>query len=424
MEKGMVPSSPLRVLALLGAVHLAACAVPSKDAIMSALGKSDMKAAVDAARKDGRSAAFLARQILIKSSDDESLAEDLARLLAGSGSRMLPVCEALGTSAHPVIRATCLMKLHLHGKRGALSALEPYLDEGPGLARAAAVGAFLEEDQGKTFYERYIDDPEVEVRLRIVQHLAALEEPWAADMLLDAARHDPEAGVRAVALRALDPEQEVPLEALKLASSDENPVIAIAALEALAGDPKTDSLPWLQAFLTPPVKTGGIHYAAALLRHGKNQAAEDYLVEAGLSESPTVRQKLLGALRLYGVALKGSVVLADDKNPDVRFAWCLYARKMGHHEKERIDILRALAKRSDEIALRALVALAEEKSVPYKEIRNKVWKSLTHGDAKAKTYILSFLGRSILDPPLALEAMKDPEPAIRILAAAAYLNHP
>ncbi len=286
------------------------------------------------------------------------------------------------------------------------------------------MGAFLEEDQGKDFYEKFIDDPEVEVRRRVVLHLAVSDQPWAPELLYDAARNDPDALVRSAAVRVLDPNDARHLELLKEITEGDDPVLVLAALAALAKVPEKASLPWLETFLTPPVTSEGIHFAALLLRSGgpePNLVA--YLDEALKSPNPTTRQKALSALRLAGADMDGADALSDDKNDEVRLAWCLYERKMDRSEERRLKILRKLAKGAQGIVLRAMIALAEEKGAGYKEIRDRVWHALRKGDMKSKIYLLNFLGRSFTDMPLALEAMADENPEVRMLGASAYLKH-
>lgn len=401
-----------------------ACAVPNRDAILKALAKSDVKAAVKAAKEDSRSGRFLAGEILIRSAGEDGLTEALYRLLEGAGREMIPVFEALEDSGSTEIGAMCLMKLHLFGKRGALQKLEKYLDAGPGLAKAAAVGAFLEEDQGQGFYEKFIADPEVEVRRRVVLHLASSDEAWASGLLYDAAKNDPDAQVRSAAIRVLDPNDEQHLELLKEITQGDDPVLVLAALAALAGAPEKASLPWLETLLTPPVTTEGLHFAALLFKAGgPSPLIMAYMDEALKSDSPTVRQKALSALRLAGADLEGADALADDKNAEVQLAWCLYERKMNRLENRRLAILRSLAKGAEGIVLRAMIALAEEKGAGYGEVRGRIWHALRKGDVKSRIYLLNFLGRSFKDMPLALEAMADDDPEIRMLGAAAYLKH-
>jgi hypothetical protein len=405
-------------------VLVCSCAVPNRDAILKALAKSDMKAAVKAARDDSRSGKFLAKEIVIRSADHDGLTESLYRLLEGSGPEMMPVFESLRHHGSKEIRAMCLMKLHLFGRKGALQELEPYLDAGPGLAKAAAVGAFLEEEQSRGFYEKFIADPEVEVRRRVVSHLAASDEPWAPELLYDAARNDPDPSVRSTAVRVLDPDNERHLELLKEITQGHDPNLVLAALACLARDPEKATLPWLETFLTLPVTSEGIHFAALLLKSGGSSALlGEYLKEALGSPNPTTRQKALGALRLAGADPGGTDALADDKNDEVQLAWCLYQKKMKRSEKKRLDILRRLAKGAKGIVLRAMIALAEEQESGYDEVRARVWHVLRKGDGKSKIYLLNFLGRSFKDMPLALEAMADDEPEVRMLAASAYLKH-
>jgi hypothetical protein len=402
---------------------LCSCAVPSRSAILSALKKSDFKTAVGAAKNDGRSSRFLAQEILVRAAGEKDIRTALVSLLKGAGREVMPVLGVLKDGKDPVVKAVALMKLHSFGRGWALDALEPLLDSDEGLVKAAAVEAFLAEDQGYSFYGKFIEDPEVEVRLAVVRHLASSDYPWKQDMLYDAAKKDPEARVRALALRALDSKVERNLELLKTAALGEDPPIAMAALAALVRNPDTAGLPWLENFLAPPVTAQGIYYAAALLAAGRSKsAATDYLKEALYSESPTLRQKLLGALNMAGTHLDGIKTLAEDKSPEVLLAFCVYARKMGYVAEKRAGILTSLAERSDDVAVRALVALSEEKSVGYGKIRGRIWRAFKNGDAGCKKYLLSFVGLSMADPPLAVQAMADGDPEIRLHAAAAYLR--
>ncbi len=257
----------------------------------------------------------------------------------------------------------------------------------------------------------------------VVWHLTNSKKPWQQDMLYDAARNDPDSRVRLMALRALDSRIDRNLQLLKEAALGENPWTTLAALDSLVHNPDTDKLPWREQFITPPVTAQGIYYAAALLAAGRSrEEATKYLKEALYSESPTLRQKLLGALTLAGTRLDGIEILREDPNPEVLFSFCIYARKMGREAKERVAILENFSRRTDDLSIRALVALSEEKIVAYGQIRNRIWERFRKGKASDKKYLLSFVGLSINDPPLALEAMQDDDPEVRLHAAAAYLR--
>ena len=400
------------------------CGVPARDAILKALKKSDMQATVEKARNDSRSARFLAQEILKRGADDKATKPTLAGIIRGAGREIMPVIESLKDGKCKLMKVESLAKLHAFGKGSALDTLEEYLDSDKGLVRAAAVGAFLSMDQGEGFCKKFLLDPEPEIRLATARYLASTGFPWARDLLYDAAGKDPDPRVRETAIRGLDPKEGRDMELLKKIVEGKDTSLILAAMNALAKRPETLQLPWMQEFLTPPVSVEGIHYAAELM---KNKEAppelSGYLSEALASPSPTIRQKLIGALTLHKVALEGTDELAGDKNPEVLLAWAVYARKMDTREDKRIKILEKLAALKDAIAIRAIVALSEEKSESYDKIRKKIWGSLKKGEKKDRIYILSFTGRSIVDPPLAVEAMADDDPVVRLHAAAAYLRH-
>ena len=407
-------------------VLTAFCGVPARDAILKALKKSDLQTAVEKARNDSRSARFLAQEILKRGADDKATKPTLAGIIRGAGREIMPVIESLKDGKCKRMKVESLAKLHALGKGSALDELEEYLDSDKGLVRAAAVGAFLSMDQGESFCAKFLLDPEPEIRLATARYLASTGFPWARDLLYDAAGKDPDPRVRETAIRGLDPKEGRDMELLKniLEGKGEDTSLVLAALKALARRPETSQLPWMQELLTPPVSVEGIHYAAELMKNKKAlPQISEYLAEALASSSPTIRQKLIGALTLHNVAMKGTDELADDKSPEVLLAWAVYARKMGTLEDKRIEILEKLAARKDDIALRALVALSEEKSVSYDNIRKKIWGSIEKGEKKDRIYLLSFAGRSIIDPPLTVESMADDDPLVRLHAAAAYLRH-
>ncbi|MFH1434959.1 MAG: HEAT repeat domain-containing protein [Pseudomonadota bacterium] len=405
-------------------VLTAFCGVPARDAILNALGKSDLQTAVEKARNDSRSARFLAIEVLKSGADDKATKPALAGIIRGAGREIMPVIESLKDGKCKRLKVESLAKLHAFGKGSALDKLEEYLDSDKGLVRAAAVGAFLSMDQGEGFCKKFLLDPEPEIRLATARYLASTGFPWARDLLFDAAGKDPDPRVRETAIRGLDPKEGRDMELLKSIVEGQDTNLILAALKALAGRPETLKLPWMQEFLTPPVSVEGIHYAAELMKNKEmTPQISEYLAAALSSSSPTIRQKLIGALTLHKVALEGACELAGDKNPEVLLAWAVYARKMSTLEDKRIEVLEKLAARKDDIALRALVALSEEKSVSYDKIRKKIWGLIKKGEKKDRIYILSFTGRSIVDPPLAVEAMADDDPVVRLHAAAAYLRH-
>jgi HEAT repeat protein len=321
-----------------------------------------------------------------------------------------------------VVRAKVQSLLVRMGEKSFEEDLIEGLDSDLGLVRAAAVEALLGLDQSRAFHERYLVDSEPDVRRAIVVHLASHALPWSQDLLLDAARKDPDVGVRSAAMRALDPGSQESRDVLRKAIETDDGPLRNAAARALGTSSGSMELTWAAHLLALPVTEEGIHFASALIETDKGrERASAYLQEALHDPSPTVRLTTLVELTGARMNLDGLDELASDPSAQVRVAWCRLTRKLGTSKpKQRLQILEAVAG-DKEAGREALVALAEEKG-GYVKVRARVWWLLRDGTADEQRYVLVHAVRPFGDPSLAIWGMKAKDAEVRILAAAAWLT--
>jgi HEAT repeat protein len=401
---------------------MACCAVPNGDAIRSALDAGKEKKALELAKDDARSLDYLAGEILRRAATDEELSERALTVLGQARTRIKPLLRELASVAEdPVVRASSQSLLMRMGDRSHEGELVKALDSDLGLVRAAAVTALLTMEQKRGFHERYLLDTEPEVRMAVVGSLGSGGYPYSQELLRDAARKDPEPGIRAAALRALDPEAEENRDVLREALESDAATLRIAAVTSLGRSPASTDITWAAHLLSPPATSEGIHFAVALVgTDAAHEEARSFLSDALADPSPQVRLSTLTALTGAGMEVDGLSELASDPSHQVRVAWCRLSRKLGTSKmKKRLEILEAVADQKD-APREVLVALAEEKG-GYEGIRHKVWALLVAGPADVQRYILVHANRPFQDPALAIWGMKSQDPEIRLQAAAAWL---
>lgn len=404
------------------AVLIVCCAVPNSDAIRAALDKGKPKKALKLAKESGRSLDYLAMEILRRGAEDEKTSDAALAAIDRARTRTKPLLRDLASGAgDPVVEATAQSLLFRMGDRAHEDDLVEALDSDLGLVRAAAVEALLTMQQTRKFHEHYLLDNEPEVRRAVVDYLAATELPWSQELLLDAARKDPEMSIRTSAIRSLDPVPDESRDVLREALGSSDPALRIAAASALGTSASSLDLTWAAHLLSLPATEEGIHFAAALIRtdEGKGKAA-GYLQEALHDPSPAVRLGTLVALTGASKAVEGLDELASDPNAQVRVAWCRLTRKLGTSKaNKRLEILEAIAT-ADEAGQDSLIALAEEKG-GYDKIRSQVWWLLRDGSTEVQRYILVHAIRPFADPSLTIWGMKVKNPEVQLHAAASWL---
>jgi HEAT repeat protein len=404
------------------ALVLACCAVPNSDAIRAALEGGKPKKALKLARSDGRSLDYLATEILRRGAGDEEMSEEALAAISRARTRLKPLLREIAAGdGDPVVVAEAQSLLFKMDDRSHEDDLVEALDSDLGLVRAAAVEALLTMQQSRNFHERYILDNEPEVRSALVAHLATAGLPWSQDLLLSAARKDPEPSVRIAAIRALDPLEEQNRDVLKDALKSSDRALRIAAATCLGKEASSMELTWTAHLAALPATEEGIHFASSLLAtdKGKEKAAQ-YLQEALHDESPTIRLATLIVLTSAGSGIDGLEELASDPSAQVRVAWCRLTRKLGTSKaKKRVEILEAIAAGED-AGQDALLALAEEKG-GYEKVRSRVWWLLRDGPPDVQRYILVHAIRPFGDPSLAIWGMKAKEGEVRLHAAASWL---
>lgn len=407
---------------LVTALILASCAIPNGAAIRSALDEGDADGALDLARTDDRSLDYLAMEILRQGAGDEELGDEALAMIGLSRTRAKPLLRDLASGADdPVVRATAQSLLVRMGDRAYSDDLVDALESDLGLVRAAAVDALLGLDQSRSFHEHYILDTEPEVRRAVVLFLSSHDLPWSQDLLVDAARKDPDDGVRRAATRSLDPTVEENRDVLKQALGSNDGALRRAAARALGTSSSSMDLMWAAHLLASPATPEGLAFATTLLRTDADLAeAAGYLQEALHDPSPTMRHSVLVALTGTSTRVEGLDELAGDPSAQVRVAWCRLTRKLGTSDAgQRLEILESIVG-GEEAGRDALVALAEEKG-GYEKIRARVWWLLMQGGPDAQKYILAHAARPFDDPALAIWGMKAGDPVVRLRAAAAWL---
>jgi HEAT repeat protein len=421
---GSMTNRATRATVIAAAAGIACCAVPNAATIRSALDEGDADRALELAVADDRSLDLLAREILKHGVLDEETREDAFAAIRRTGRRADPLLEELAAIGDPLVAAPARSLLFRRGDRSYGDELVEALDSNYGLVRAAAVEAMLTMEQGRSFHEHTILDREPTARLAVVRHLASHDLPWSQDLLLDAARKDPNERVRAAAIAGLDPTEHAARDVLRETLSHSSKRIRLAAAQALGSDPASAELTWAEHLLTLPPTEEGLRFATSLLGTGEAPAAaEDYLAGTLADESPSMRLAAVNTLIAAGLEVEGVDDLADDPNPQVRVAWCRLSRKLStSRREERLSILEAVIDDPDgDPPLGAWATLAEEKN-GYALVRPRVWHLLETGTPRQQRYVLVHANRPFRDSSLAIHGMGLEPVTVRLAAAAAWLG--
>lgn len=308
-------------------------------------------------------------------SDDPDVRADAIRELSLAGVPALSTLERLSTAGGASATAA-LLALARRGHPGALRLLRGMVDDERPDVRAACTLA-LDPDADRTLLFALALEPSERVRAAATLRLGALgpSDVEARLLLEERARVDPDAGVRAAAVRALGSYASAAIASLRDRLSDPEPSVRLASIEALVRADRAGARNTIAAMLATPPAMESIEAARILASSvglpDAPPSAEDrssalaYLRQALLAPDPALRAQ--AAIALVGVPgrddlaapLEGALARETDESAAFSMARALLRRASA--ATSALERLRALATaEGGRLGLEAAVVLAEE----------------------------------------------------------------
>lgn len=397
------------------------CAAPHTGSIEKALDEGDHEKAALQAVGNAASLDALAMEILARGVADEQTRRTGLQLLSRSRSRSGDLIEDLAaTSDDPLVRTWARALVTQSGDTGYAQSLTDGLESEDGEVRRAALSGLLAIRSDRAFMEEQVLDPHPQARLAVVRKLVSMDTPWADELLLAVAATDPVDSLRAAALWGLDADDPQHREVLVEALDADTMATRVTAARILGRTDEGVQAARAAGALEEGPTIAGIHLAAAALGAGiEAQDVSAYLARALGSDDETLRTTALGALAGQRVSVPAAESLYADSSRAVRLAWCRLDRVTANAMPvKRVSILTGSL--AEEGGLDVMVGLAEEGR--YEDVRAQVWWILETGDPSRKRYVLSHASRPFHDPTLAISAMTDDDPVVRLHAAASWLT--
>jgi len=369
------------------------------------------------------------------SDDDTARAAAFVQLgLAGTAAR--DSLKRLSTPGRdPILRAQALELLARGGDGRAADELRAMLDREEWSILASAV-TVLDGDDDQTLLLAYLEHPAAEVRkvaARKLRDAAPLGAARAA--LAEAARVDPEAGVRAAAVSSLAEYGAEAFEMLRERLSDSESQVRQAAVRALVRADRPLALSVLGPLLEMAPNPAGIE-AARVLAGGGRRASDEvpeghvegetlaraYLRRALESAAPNLRSQAAVALSsLENVTDLGGVLTAAldaEEDPQVRLGIATILARDEATEAKGHQVLGEIMAGDGLPAVHAAGFLARaeiETATP------RLIALMGGGDAHVRKVAARSLARDALEPDAARGALRDDDLAVRISAAGGIL---
>lgn len=292
-------------------------------------------------------------------------------------------------------------------------------------SRAAAVRVIGRATADRSLLATALTDVDSRVRRAATGALAHHRRaPWSAELLADAARHDPEATVRAAALRALGrlADNARLLETVRLGLEPSRPLaVRLAAIDTAARLEPAEAAELLLLERLDSGEPAERLRAAAHLAAAGHEIGLAFLRNALRDEAvSTASGAAIAALRV-GEPLRPALIEAIERpEPEVVLHVARALAAAGATELA-LTALRELVSRRDRIGLRAALALARQEAVTDESDRLLV-ELLDEGDEELRLTIARSSGS--LDPlglTLAIAALDDESTMVRTAAAASLL---
>ncbi len=421
---------------ILGALVLAACASAPRGRVVHAVEEGDLDGALAAydelRQREGTDADLLARVAALVLERELHGAEDDLREAA------LTQLALAGTAGAPILRGLAdergvgprrLGALRILARRGdpdARLALRALADrEEPSILAVAILG--MDPALDRALLYRHAEAADASVRAAAVRQLApAAAEDEVRERLATIARVDAEASVRAAAVGSLRGAGAAAADVLRERLGDPEASVRYAAVGALAAADPAVAVAALGSLLEIAVSPAGIEAARLLADHedaDTARRARAFLRQALASEDAALRAQAGVALTGLPVATEAPMdavraALAAERDPEVRLAFA-----------------RALSRREDPAARRALEALLEAEGM----VRVQAAALLGERDHEAAREVLAdvladaaapspirrtaarALARDAMRPDAVRGALRDADPFVRIYAAGGIL---
>jgi len=351
--------------------------------------------------------------------------------LPPAGTPRRPPLEAISRSPGPE-GLDALVALARVGVRDARRLLRGMADSPePSVRAASTLGMAPEED--RALLVTWCADPSREVREAACGRLGELApDSDVLAVLVERARIDPDAAVRATATRALSRFGEPAVLALRDRLSDAEPRVRTAALESLLRAEREEGRLAVASLLETP--TSGVTLEAARLIATRLDADQPPS-EADLASA---RTHLLAALvhpdaNLRGQAAMALVALSPDEEttrallplvsaePDVGVRLSLCRALVGRdsaREQARASLTRLLGEDHGMTGAQAAVVLAgvgDETGIA------RLRDDLTSSDAAIRRVVARALARDAMRPNEVRALLQDPDTQVRVAAAGGIL---
>jgi HEAT repeat protein len=375
--------------------------------------------------------AFVAEALLLTEARSSEAARRQAAVqqLALAGTRGREPLERLAADAAPA-STEALVALARVGHRDARRLLRGLADSSDPAVRAASVlGMSVDDD--RALLRSWCADPAREVRDAACARLGELApDTEILEVLVERARIDPEASVRATAVRALGRFGEPAVLALRDRLSDAEPRVRSAALESLLRAQREEGRGAVASLLETPTSASTLEAARLLATSLDPSTPPD---EADRSSA---RTHLLGALAHPDAGLRGQAAMAlVSIAPDAQTIQTL--RALVESEPDvgvRLSLARALLPRAEDVARTALRRLlAEDHGMTGAQAAvllagagddegiARLRADLDTSDATVRRVVVRALARDALRPIEVRTALDDEDALVRIQAAGGIL---
>lgn len=422
----------MRAVLLLLATLALSCASGPRARVASAVEGGDVEDALAEYERfrasEGADADLLARiaALLLEreaESGDEAARRAAVQQLALAGTAGLPILERLAASRGPA-RLAALETLARRNRADAQLRLRALADsDDPDLVAASILG--MDPARDRELLLALARSPHAPVRKNAIDRLAsAAGDDDVALLLAEAARVDSVPSVRAAAVRALGRLPSA-LPTLRERLSDPDPGVRMAAVGALAGDPRGRHA--LAPLLEIAPSAAGVEAARVLLASGEPglelaERARAFLSEVLSTGAPSLRAQAGVAFASLPAdreppldALRAA--LASEADPDVKLS---LARALWRHDRAASRAALSALLGGDGMArVQAAALLAEDGDAEARAVLSDVLAS----DAPSilRRTAARALARDARMPDAARRAMADDDPLVRIHAAGGIL---
>lgn len=376
---------------------------------------------------------YVAEALLVSEarSDDGARRAAAVQQLSLAGTRGREPLERVGAMDGPA-STDALVALARVGHRDARRLLRGLADSPDASVRAASVLG-MAVDADRALLVTWCADTERDVRDAACARLGELApDTEILEILVERARVDPDAGVRATATRALGRFGEQAVLALRDRLSDAEVRVRTAALESLLRAQRQEGRDAVASLLETPTSASTIEGARLLatrLDADVAPTADDvlrartHLFAALTHPDPTLRG--MAAMALVGLApdevTTHALDLLVESEPDVAvrlsLARALLSRD-GSEERARTALRRLLAEDHGMTGAQAAVVLAaagDDEGVA------RLRSDLTASDPTVRRVVVRALARDALRPNEVREALSDEDAMVRIQAAGGIL---